>query len=228
MAAFGLVLMLGSGFGFWFILRSVDQRGEYLMAARTFERWDVAGPADFTAVEANVGSASAVTPDQRGAVIDKWATGRIPAGTIITEGLFESPPLSSEFEASRVLMQVSLSASDAPFGSLESGDTVALLGRESSGPEGAQGTLDLIGVLQLEVVQGDALYYVVTPEEALQLRSTIGRYNQASDRFMLKLGLNLSIEDLVAALERQAAADASTAPGVFSEPGSGFGPEGDR
>ena len=225
---FGLVLVIGSGFGFWFILQSIDQRGEYLMATRTIERWNVARAEDFAVVEANVGMASALTGDQLGAVQGKWATGRIPAGTIITAGLFETPPLSAESEAERVLIQVGLPAADAPFGTLNTGDTVALLGIESSGPEGQGGDLRLIGVLQLEFVQGDQIYYVVTPEEALQIKSSVDRYTQASDRTMLKLGLNLSIEDLVDALERQAAGGSSTAADASAEAASGSEPVEDQ
>lgn len=214
LAVFGLLLILGCGFGFWFILRSVDQRGEYLMAARTFQRWDVAGPADFAVVEANVGSASALAADQSGLVVGKWATGQIPAGTLITPGLFETPPLSSEFEADKVQVQFSLPSGDAPDGSLNSGDTIALLGRESSGPDGLEGDLGLIGVLQLEVVQGDELHYVVTPQEALQIKRTVDRYNRASERLMWRLGFDLGVEDLVRALEQPAAgAPAGAAPG---------------
>ena len=222
---FGLVLVLGSGFGFWFILQSIDQRGEYLMATRTIERWNVARAEDFAVVEANVGTASALTGDQLGAVRGKWATGRIPAGTIITAGLFETPPLSAESEAERVLIQVRLPAADAPFGTLNTGDTVALLGID---PEGQGGALGLIGVLRLEFVQGDQIYYVVTPEEALQIKNSVDRYTQASDRTMLKLGLNLSIEDLVDALEQQAAGGSSTAADASAEAASGSGPVEDQ
>ncbi len=200
LAVFGLVLVLGCGFGFWLILRSVDQRGEYLVAARTFQRWDIAGASDFIVVEANVGTASAVTPDQRGLVVGMWATGRIPQGTLITPGLFETPPLSSDFESDKVQVRFSLPSGDAPDGSLSSGETIALLGRESSGPDGGQGDLALIGVLQLEIVRGDEIHYVVAPGEALQIKRTVDRYNQASDRLMWKLGFNLSAEDLAQAL----------------------------
>ena len=209
---FGLMLVLGAGFGFWFILRSVDQRSEYLMAARTIERWQVAQASDFVNVDANVGAASALTSDRRGAVQGKWATGRIPAGTIITEGLFETPPLSTESEAERVLIQVRLPSGEAPFGTLKSGDTVALLGNEGSGPDGGAGALGLIGVLQLEFVQGDEIFYVVTPDEALQIKASVDRYTRAADRTMLKLGFNLSIDDLVAALEQHAASGTPATP----------------
>ena len=221
MAAFGLVLVLGSSFGFWFILRNVDQRGEYLMAARTFERWDVAGAADFTTVEANVGAASAIAADQSGSVVGRWATGRIPAGTIITAGLFETPPLSSESEADKVWMRVTLPSGDIPAGSFSSGDTIALIGRESSGPEGAPGALSLIGVLQLEVVRGDELHYIVTPQEALQIRQTVDRYNQASERFIWPLGFDLNAEDVMQALAGGANAPVGAAPGF--EPVGGQG-----
>ena len=60
----GLLLVFGAGFGFWFVLQSIDQRAEYLIAARTIERWEVARAQDFTLVEANVGTASALTVDQ--------------------------------------------------------------------------------------------------------------------------------------------------------------------
>ena len=199
----GLVLVAGAGFGFLLVLQSVDQRTEYLMAARTIERWEVAGAQDFAVVEANVGAASALTADRGGAVLGKWATGRIPAGTIITEGLFETPPLSGEDEAGRVLIQVTLPASEAPFDSLDTGDTVALLGREPAGPDGLEGPLALIGVLSLEFVSGDDVYYVVTPEEALDIKTSVDRYTAATDRTMLKLGFDLTVEELVGALEEQ-------------------------
>ena len=218
--------MFGAGFGFWFVLQSIDQRAEYLIAARTIERWEVARAEDFAVVEANVGTASALPVDQLGAVLGKWATGRIPAGTIVSEGLFETPPLSGEDESDRVLIQVRLPAGEAPFGSLNTGDTVALLGRESLGPEGQAGALGLIGVLKLDFVQGDDIYYVVTPEEALTIKSSVDRYTAAADRTMLKLGFDLTIDDLVDALEKQAA---SVPPAPIDESGEvgelGSGPE---
>ena len=220
----GLVLVFGCAFGFWFILRSIDQRSEYLMAARTIERWQVVRSEDFTIVEANVGPASALGVDELGSVSGKWATGRIPAGTIITAGLFEPPPLSAESEADKVLIQVSVPTSDAPFGSLKSGDTVALLGRESAGSDGEPNALGLIGVLRLEFVQGDNVYYVVTPDEALQIKSSVDRYARASDRTMLKLGFDLRIEDLMDALDRQATGGALTSPDASTQPGPGAEP----
>ena len=221
---FGMVLVFGCAFGFWFILRGVDQRSEYLMTARTIERWSVVGSEDFTIVEANVGTASALRVDQLGSVSGKWATGRIPAGTIITAGLFEPPPLSAESESDKVLIQVSLSREDAPFGELESGDTVALLGRESGGPDAEQADLGLIGVLQLEYVDGNNVYYVVTPDEALQIKSTVDRYTGSSDRTMLKLGFDLRIEDLMDALDRQASVGSLTGPDASTQPGPGAEP----
>ena len=226
MLVLGLVLVLGAGAGFWFVLQSVDQRAEYLVAARTIERWEVAQPADFAVVEADVGAASALTADRSGAVVGKWATGRIPAGTLVTEGLFETPPLSGEDEAGRVLIQLSLPSGDAPFGTLDTGDTVALLGREAGGPGGEAGALALIGVLQLEFVQGDNLYYVVAPEEALALKSTVDRYSAASDRTMLKLGLGLTVEDLTAALDARAASVPASIAGTSTEAGTGAEPFG--
>ncbi len=201
----GLVLVFGAGFGFWFVLQSVDQRAEYLAAARTIERWEVATAADFTVVEANVGDASALTVAESGRVLGKWATGRIPAGTLVTEGLFETPPLSAESEADRVLIQVTLPAGEAPFGTLGTGDTVALLGRESSGPDGQPGNLSLIGVLRLEFVQGDDIFYVVTPDEALDIKRSVDRFSQSADRTILKLGHNLSAAEIADALAKQAA-----------------------
>ena len=224
----GLLLVFGAGFGFWFVLQSIDQRGEYLIAARTIERREVARAQDFIVVEANVGTASALTVDQLGAVLGKWATGRIPEGTIVTEGLFETPPLSGDDEADKVLIQVRLPAGEAPFGSLNSGDTVALLGRESADVEGQAGALGLIGVLELEFVQGDDIYYVVTLEEALTIKSSVDRYTAAADRTMLKLGFNLTIDDLVDALDKQAASVPPTNPDTSIETGSGPEPVEDQ
>lgn len=200
----GAVLVVGAGFGSWFVFQSLDERAEYLMAARTIQRWERVGPADFTVVEANVGAASALTPDQVNSVRGYWATGRIPAGTMITAGLFEEPPLASDSDADRVLIEVSLPSSEAPFGELKAGDTIALLGADG-GAEGLQGPLGLIGVLTLEFIQGDSVYYVVTPEEALTIKDTIDRFTASNDRTILKMGPNLTAEDIVAALPSQRA-----------------------
>ena len=196
--------MLGAGLGFMFILESIDQRSSYVVAARTIQRWQITAPADFTVVEAHIGNASGLPIDRLNEVVGKWATGRIPAGTIVTRGLFETPPLSSEEEADSVVVQVALPASEAPFGTLNTGDTVALLGVEA-GVEGVPGDLGLIGVLTLEYVDGDSVYYVTTPEQALGIMSVVDRFTRAQDRAILKLGVNLSSDDIVAALEAQAA-----------------------
>ena len=50
-----MMLVVGTGFGFWLVLQSVDLQAEYLMAARTIKRWDVASAQDFSLV---VGSLS--------------------------------------------------------------------------------------------------------------------------------------------------------------------------
>ena len=222
--AVGVVLVFGAGLGFWLVLRSVDQRAEYLIAARTIQRWEVAQAQDFAVVEAHVGEASALAADRSGAVLGKWATGRIPAGTIITEGLFETPPLSAEDEAHKVLAQFRLPSGEAPFGTLNTGDTVALLGRDGeAGPNGEAGPLEVIGVLQLEFVQGDDIYYVVTPGEALTIKDTIDRYTAAADRTMLKLGFSLTIEDLVDALNEQAARQAARVPAATADALTGAG-----
>lgn len=223
----GLVLVLGAGFGFWFMFQRIDERSEYLMTARTIERWEMARADHFIVVEANVGSASALTPERLGAVQGKWSTGRIPAGTIITEGLFETPPLSGESEADRVLIQVTLPSAEAPFGSLGTGDTVALLGRESVGEDLQEGSLGLIGILRLEFVRGDDIFYVVTPDEALDIKGSVDRYMAASDRTMVKLGFGLTADDLLAALEQQAVVPPALA-GTETEAGSGFEPVEDQ
>lgn len=222
----GLVLVFGSGLGFWLVLQSIDQRAGYLVAARTIERWEVAGPGDFIVVEANVGDASALAADQVAAVAGRWATGRIPAGTLITAGLFETPPLSSESEADKVWMRVTLPPGDIPSGSFSSGDTIALIGRESSGPDGGQGDLSLIGVIQLEVVQGDELHYIVTPQEALEIQRMVDRYNLASDSFIWPLGFDLGAEDLLHALQQAATVPAVTTGTLLDgvEQGSGAEP----
>ena len=223
----GLVLVFGSGFGFWFVLRIMDQRAEYLAAARDIERWEVAVDSDFIVVEANVGTATALAAERRDAVLGKWATGRIPAGTIIAEGLFAAPPLSGESESDKVLMQVRLPSSAAPFGTLDTGDTVALLGRESSGAGGEPGPFGLIGVLTLEFVKEDDIFYVVTPEDALTIKGAVDRFTAANDRTILKLGFDLSTENLVNALEAQAAIERAARADARASPltDSGSGPE---
>ena len=216
----GLVLVAGAGFGFWFTLQSIDQRADYLVTARTIERWEVARAAHFDVVEANVGTASAMTVDQAGNVLGKWATGRIPAGTLVTEGLFESPPLSSDSDKDRVLIEVQLPPEDAAFDSLATGDKVALVGVQPSELEGQTSDVGLIGVLSLEFVQGDGtIIYLVSPEEALQIEQTVQRYMASSDRRIWKLGFDLRAEDLSGVLGELN--NAVAAPGdLFDELGS--------
>lgn len=88
----GLLLIVIAGGACWYILRELEVREEYLVAARTIQRWEVARPSDFTVVEANIGNGRGVPPQFVNVFVDKWATGRIPAGTIVTPGMFQAPP----------------------------------------------------------------------------------------------------------------------------------------
>ena len=196
----GFLLVVISGGAFWYVLRSVDERQEYLMTARTIERWEVATAADFTVIEADVGDAFAVGPGLFGAIAGLRATGRIPAGTLVTPGLFELPPLSSEEEAAKVLTEVSLPAGEAPGGELQTGDRVALFGAESTGLEGIEGfepEVGLIGVLMLEFVEGDRVTYIVTPAEAKAIHDIVDRYSRSSDRRIWKLGTDIGRDELI-------------------------------
>ena len=193
----GLLLVLGSGGLFWYILRGFDEREEYLIAARTIERREIARPGDFAVVEANIGSAQGIPPEFIDLILDRWAAGRIPAGTIVTPGMFQAPPLSNDDESGKVLIEVSLPSGDAPGGSLKSGERVALFGAEGVDGEPGGTAVALIGVLELDFVEGDNISYVVTPAEAREIQSLVDRYNGSSDRRMWKLGFDLASDDLV-------------------------------
>ncbi len=207
LAIVGLLLVVGAGIGFWYVVQSLDEREQYVVAARAIERWERLGVADLTAVEANVGDAVAMTPSQVGAIVGNWATGRVPQGTLITPGMFAPPPLSGPAEAGRVILQISLPAGEVAFGTLETGDTIALLGRESvPGDEFAefagesQVPLGLIGILRLDMVQGGNIYYIEEPAEALRIERMVNRYLTAADRKMWKIGIDVTAEQLVRAL----------------------------
>lgn len=207
LALLGLALMVGAAFGFWFLLQSVDQRQSYVVAARDIARWEPVQVADFRLVDANIGDAAATMPDQMGAVYGQWAIGPIPAGTFITPDMFRAPPLSSGSEASSIIIRINLPSEDVTYGTLESGDRVALIGRESLfdpaqgdvGPA-AEAELSLLGVLTLENVQGDEVVYVVEPAEALRIQSLVRRYLASTDRQIWRLGVDLTTEDIVRAL----------------------------
>ena len=202
----GLVLIAGSAVGFWYVVESVDERQTYVVASRTIEQWAIVSADDFTTVEAHLGEAAAMTVPELGAVLGTWSTGRIPAGSFVTGGMFALPPLSGPEEADRVLIQVALPASEVAFGTLEAGDTVALIGREADqGALGLEGGAEqtertLIGVLTLEFVQGGSIYYTVDPVRALDILSKIERFESASDRLMWKMGFDLTEADIVRAL----------------------------
>lgn len=219
LALIGLVLVAGAAFGFWLVLQSLDERRPYVVAARDIARWEVVGAADFRLVEANTGDAAVMTAPQMGAIYGQWTTGPIAAGTFITPSMFRQPPLSSEAEARSIVIQVSLPAEDVSYGALETGDTIALIGREPpADPAQAFGTpesldvgfapqetpLSLIGVLQLDNVQGDSLVYVVTPAEALEIQRVVRRYLSAADRQIWRLGFDLTADDVVKALDSAA------------------------
>lgn len=222
----GVVLVAGAGFAFWFVLQSVDQRSDYLVAARNISRWDTVTAQDFLPVSAHVGMASALTVDQIDSVVGKWATGRIPAGTLITEGLFETPPLSGEEESDKVLISVNLPTGEAPFGTLETGERVALLGIEPLDPAEAalatltedapveEDTLSLIGVLTLDLVIDENILYLVTPQEAWTIQDTIQRFTASRDRRIWKVGHELTTAQIVAAL-REAQEGSGTVSGTL-------------
>ena len=215
----GLLLVVVSGGGFWYILRELDVRDEYLVTARTIQRWEIAGAGDFTVVEAHLGDAAGVPPRALSVVVGKWATGRIPAGTVVTPGLFQAPPLSNEDETNKVLIEVSLPAAEAPGGSLKTGDKVALFGAESSGTEAVEPSVGLIGVIELELVRDDKVTYVVTPAEAKAIQEIVDRYGKASDRRIWKLGFDLSTDELIDLY------GASNVPPVVGDPFATISPE---
>lgn len=197
----GLLLIVIAGGGFWFILRELDTRQEYLVTARTVERWDIVGPGDFAVVSANLGPVEGVPPEFVDLLVGKWATGRIPAGTLVAPGMFDTPPLSSEESSGKILMQLTLPAGEAPGGSLAEGDRIALFGAAPAGDtlDGApaEQQVSLIGVLELPSIEGDTITYLVTPTEARLLRDIVGRYNVAQNRYMWKIGFGVTVEELV-------------------------------
>ncbi len=212
----GFALVAGAAIGFWYVLQSVDQRGQYVVAAREIARWERVGSSDFRLVEASVGDGAAATADQMGAIYGQWATGPIPAGTFITAGMFRPPPLSSEAEASSIVIEVSLPAEDVSYGALETGDTIALIGREplldpaqgfladdgfDAGFDASAPELSLIGVLRLDNVQGGNVIYVVEPAKALEIQGLVRRYLQATDRQIWRLGIDLTADDIQRALD---------------------------
>ena len=216
LALVGLVLVAGAAFGFWYVLQSVDQRQPYVVAARDIARWDQVSSSDFRLVEANIGDASAMVADQMGPIYAQWALGPIPSGTFITPGMFRPPPLSSEAESRSIVIQVSLPAEDVTYGALETGDTIALIGREpladtvpglvaderlDAGFVSPQSELSLLGMLRLDNVQGGNLVYVVEPARALEIQALVNRYLAATDRQIWRLGFDLTADDVERALD---------------------------
>lgn len=212
LAVVGLALVVGAAAGFWYVLQSVDQRQQYVVAARDIAPWEQVGSSDFRLVEANVGDAAAATAGQMGAIYGQWATGPIPAGTFITPGMFRPPPLSSGDEARSIVIQFSLPAHEVSYGALETGDTIALIGREPTGLgqgsgdlfDAPLGPLSLLGVLRLDSVQGGNIVYVVEPQRALEIQGLVDRYLAAQERQIWRLGIDLTADDIQRALANRA------------------------
>lgn len=195
--------MAAAGFGFWLLLQSVDSRQPLLAAARTIERWEVVTPADFTTVEAHVGDAAAMSSEQVHQLVGLWSAGRIPQGTLVTPSMFAAPPLSAGDESGQVLVEVPLPAAEAAFGTLESGDRVALIGREAFGTSVVDLAVprSLIGILVLDLYRDGNVYYVTEPERAVQIRALIDRYLASEDRSIWKIGTSVTAAEIIAALE---------------------------
>ena len=213
--------MAVAGFGFWYVVQSLDERQTYVIATRTIEPWEVLTGGDLTTVQANLGDAAAMTPAQARSLFGQWAVGRIPEGTLITPGMFQQPPLSSDAEADSIILQLALPAGEAPFGTLEPGDTVAMIGRENpvgaaatGETDGSQAPLSLIGILRLERMQGGSFYYILPPSEALRLKHTVSRYTSATDRELWKLGASITPEIIQQALRRAEQPGALTRAGI--------------
>lgn len=215
----GFVLVAGAAFGFWYVLQTVDERQPYVVAARDIARWDRVSSSDFRLVNANIGDASAMVANQMGAVYGQWAAGPIPTGTFVTPGMFRPPPLSSEAEARSIVIQVSLPAEDVTYGALETGDTIALIGREApddalqdlgadesidTGGTAPETDLTLLGMLRLDNVQGGNIIYVVEPARALEIQRLVSRYIASTDRQIWRLGIDLTAEDVQRALDGSA------------------------
>ena len=212
----GLLLMVGAGFGFWWVVQSLDVRETYVITSRTLEPWDVLSTADLITVQADIGEAAALTPAQVQSVLGQWAVGRVPEGTFITPGMFAPPPLSSEEEADSIILPLAIPAGEAAFGTLQTGDTVAMIGRENpvggiealdgdaaTGAEPQQAPLSLIGILRLERMQGGNFYYILPPSDALRLEHMVNRYLASSDRKLWKLGADITAEIIQQALDEQ-------------------------
>ena len=195
--ALGVLMILLTGFGFWLVIQTIDDRQTYLAANRTINRRDFVTLADFNLVEAHLGAASAVTPDRFDIDLSgKWATGVIPVGTLVTPGMFAYPTMSSESERDKVVISVSLPAGESPYGTLGSDDVIALIGRErapsaaesalagesifvgepifaeggvETGGSSPSGPLSVIGILAADLIIGGKYIYIVTPEKALAI-----------------------------------------------------------
>lgn len=219
--ALGVLVILLTGFGFWLVIQTIDDRQEYLMADRTINRRDFVTLTDFRLVRAHLGAASAVPLDRFAMDLSgKWATGTIPKGTLVTPGMFAYPTMSSESERDKVVIAVSLPAGDSPYGVLGPDDVIALIGREAAaesafaedplfaeepifteegtgaGSSSESGPLAVIGILAADLIIGGKYIYIVTPEKALSIERILDRYNKAADRKVWLIGQGVTAEEL--------------------------------
>lgn len=210
----GLGLVSIAVLGFLFVLQGVDQRSPYLVTVKNIERWEVATPSHFAVVNANLDIAAGAPPEQLADIVGRVSTGRLPAGSVVQAAMFEGIPLSGDDASDAVLIQLSLPMTEAPYGTLATGDRIALIGVETADAAGQLAAVgdaiapaeprspSVIGVMTLEHVEDESIYYVLPPQNALEIKQTVDRYLRSTDRLILKIGTDVTEEELTDAVAR--------------------------
>lgn len=148
--ALGVILVVAGALMFGLMVQSAGARTTVLVAARDINPGQVIEAADLRVVDVAIdGAASTVAVTQRGQLIGKTATSRIPAGALVSRGQFA---VGSGVAPGRVVVGALLGPGGLPVPNLRVGDEVTLLEARDTERSTSE-TAPL----------GDATIYLVTP-----------------------------------------------------------------
>lgn len=177
----GLLLVLLCALGGLLLLTSTDDREDAVVAATDLEAGEPVSRGDLRVVRVAVGPGiSIVTPQEAADLIGQAPLGRIPAGAVLSAGMFST---SSPLAEGEVVFGAALDPGEAPLSRIELGASVKLVvarktqagGPEQSEDQAEPETAQVLGdgrVWAVEPLGTGQIWLTVRSQESVALAAT--------------------------------------------------------